>query len=248
MAKKAPDPDENKPFDYFKKIEPAKKLENPPADNLVSSMRSDILVTSDVAPTEKNLLEKIDLKVVVGILITLFILALGWFLLAGPGRPMLENGLAALVQREATPTMEAMPSPMPVTSTPVMPTNTALPSPTLRPSSTPTPRQSVASSTPSEPMALPTDVSACRDALSITLADVGQTMCVKGVIIETVERPNAFMVIFNTQPGSFYWVSYDMVWSQAKIDTCYQVTGKVEQLASSPILIFNYDNIPEVCP
>jgi hypothetical protein len=247
MAKKAPDQDENQPFDYFKKAEPAKKTENPPTDNLVSSMRSDILMTSDAAPTEKNLLEKVDLKTVVGILITLFIIALAWFLIAGPGRPMLENGLAALVQRESTPTTQVLASPNPPTSTPVKPTETPLPSPTLRPSSTPTPGN-MASPTPSEPTATPTESSMCREALSITVADVGQTMCVRGIIIETVDRPNAFMVIFNTQPGSFYWVSYDMVWSQAKLDTCYQVVGKIEQLASSPILIFNYDNIPEVCP
>jgi hypothetical protein len=246
MAKKAPDQDENQPFDYFKEVEKAKKQEKPSADNLVSAMRSDMLLTSSTAPTEKSLMEKINLKVVVGVLLALFILILFWFLLAGPGRPVLEQSLSALVQSHGTPNMVVEPTVIPATNTPVQPTKTSLPSPTLRPSSSPT-AKIVVLPTATEVAVTPTISSACRDALTITLADVGQTICVKGIITETVERPNAFMVIFNTQPGSFYWVTYDMVWSQAKLDTCYQTTGTIEQLANSPILIFNYDNIPEVC-
>ncbi|PWB50982.1 MAG: hypothetical protein C3F13_15890 [Anaerolineales bacterium] len=247
MAKKAPDQDENQPFDYFKQVEQAKKQEKPSADNLVSAIRSDMLMTSSTAPTEKSLMEKVNLKVVVGVLLALFIIILVWFLLAGPGRPILEQSLAGLLQPQGTPNQVIEPTVYQATNTPVQPTKTSLPSPTVRPSSTPTVKY-VVLPTATEVEATPPPASACRDALTITLADVGQTLCVKGIIIETVERPNAFMVIFNTQPGSFYWVTYDMVWSQAKLDTCYQTSGTIEQLASSPILIFNYDNIPEVCP
>jgi hypothetical protein len=247
MVKKVSDQDENQPFDYFKQVEHTKKPDKPSSENLVSAMRSDMLTTSDSTPAEKHTLEKIDLKVVVGVLLALFMVVLIWFILAGPGRPGLEHGLAVLVRHESSPTPLLVPSPIPATSTPLQPTKIPIARPTLRPSSTPTTRI-VVSPTPLEPTSTPTSASACRDALTITLVDVGQTLCVQGVVIETVERPNAFMVIFNSQPGSFYWVSYDMVWSKAKLDTCYQTTGKVEQIANSPIMLFSYNNLPEVCP
>jgi hypothetical protein len=86
------------------------------------------------------------------------------------------------------------------------------------------------------------------DALTITLADVGNSMCVQGIVIETVTDPNYFMVIFSNDRGAFYWVSYDIVWSEAELDTCYQIEGTIDQIANSPMLVFGYSNLPEVCP
>ena len=74
------------------------------------------------------------------------------------------------------------------------------------------------------------------------LLDVGQTLCVQGKLIEIVDKPNSFMLVFSNKPGAFYWVSYDIVWSQAKVDTCYQIRGKINQIANSPILVFDYSN------
>jgi len=73
-------------------------------------------------------------------------------------------------------------------------------------------------------------------------------LCVQGTVIEIIDKPNYFMLIFSNKPASFYWVSYDMVWSQAEVDTCYQIRGTIKQIANSPILVFDYSNIPEVCP
>jgi hypothetical protein len=56
------------------------------------------------------------------------------------------------------------------------------------------------------------------------------------------------MVIFSTEKGSFYLVTYDLIWTQGELDTCYQVTGKIDQIANSPIMLFSYNNLPEVCP
>jgi hypothetical protein len=67
-------------------------------------------------------------------------------------------------------------------------------------------------------------------------------------VIETIANPTNFMVIFNTEKGSFYWVTYDLVWSQAELDTCYQTTGTIDKIANSPILVFGYSNLPEPCP
>jgi hypothetical protein len=89
---------------------------------------------------------------------------------------------------------------------------------------------------------------ACRDVLSITLDDVGQTLCVQGTVTELISNPNNFMVVFSFQPGAFYWVTYDMVWSKAEVNKCYQVTGEILKINKNPVLVFDYRNIPEECP
>jgi hypothetical protein len=87
----------------------------------------------------------------------------------------------------------------------------------------------------------------CVNALTITLADVGKSLCVQGTVIETLDKPSFFMVLFSYEKGAFYWVTYDMVWSRGKIDTCYQITGKIDRIGNSPMLVFNYDNLPKEC-
>jgi hypothetical protein len=196
---------------------------------------------------EKSFFERINLKYVFGILLTLFIIIFVWFMLGGPGRPTLENGLALLIHKDATPTQAVVSSIVIPTATRPQPSKTTLPTSTLRPTSTPTAwLVATRTSMPSTVTAISTP--ACRDALTITLADVGQLLCVQGTIIQTAERPNAFMVIFSKKPGSFYWVAYDLVWSKAELDKCYQTKGKIEQLGNSAILIFDYSNLPELCP
>ena len=73
-------------------------------------------------------------------------------------------------------------------------------------------------------------------------------MCIEGIIIETVANPTDFMVIFSHERNAFYWVSYDLVWSKAELDTCYQVKGTIDRIGNSPVLVFGYKNLPEVCP
>lgn len=246
MGKKLFDDNNNDPFDYFKEEGSTKKPGESDPDNLVSSMRSDIELVSDTEPSKKSLLSRINRKAIVGVLLGVFIIWLFVYFIAGSGRSMLERNLALLVHLSATTTPTSQPTSPPKTSTPE-PTDTPRPSPTIQPTltSTPKPRATV---TLQSAEATATSISECRDVLSITLADVGKTLCVRGTIIRTVESPNAFMVVFSDQPGAFYWASYDMVWKQAEIGTCYEITGTIEQIGNNPILLFNYHNIPEVCP
>jgi hypothetical protein len=245
MSNPSFDENNDEPFDYFKEGTSSKPPDNSGLGNLITTIRSDPLLTTDTEPARKNLLERINLKILVGILLGLFIIIFLIFLLAGPGRPALERNLAFLVHNTGTFTPTSTNSAVIIVTSQatIAPSPSSTPRPTRTPTQPATPTATIslieASFTPS---------SDCREALSITLADVGQTMCVKGTVIETVDRPNAFMVIFSDQPGSFYWVSYDMVWSQAKVDTCYQTSGTIQQIANSPILLFDYSNIPEVCP
>jgi hypothetical protein len=247
MSKKTFDQEDRKPFDLFKEGDATKKHEKLSEDDLVNALRSDMLLTSSESPAQKNVFERINLKYVFGISLTLFIIIFAWFMFGGPGRPILEHSLVSLVHDDATSTQPIVLAMATSTATPIKASETPIPSPTTSPSRTPTARI-VASATKLPSTSTPTSTPACRDALTISLVDVGQTLCVQGMVIETIDRPNGFMVIFNTAPGSFYWVSYDMVWPQAELDTCYQTTGLIEQLGSNPILLFDYSNIPELCP
>jgi hypothetical protein len=247
MSNKTFNQEDKKPFDYNKEVEAAKKQDKSSTDSLITSLRSDMLLTSSTSPAEKSVIQRINLKYVFGILLTLFIIVLVWFLLGGPGRPILEHNLVLLVHTDTTPTQTVAPVAITPTAMPLQPTKSPFPSPTIRPTNTPTVRI-VASPTNPPATLTPTSSSACRDALTISLADVGQTFCVQGTVIQTIEAPNGFMVIFDNKPGSFYWVAYDLVWTQAELNTCYQTTGTIKQIGNSPILIFNYHNLPELCP
>ena len=248
MLKKLLHREENKPIDYLaEREEKSTQKQDPPLpDDVVMTLRSDMLPGSRTLPERVNILRLINLKVLLGIFIGLVFVILVWFLAAGPARPVVENMLVSLARRDATPTSTLLPSPIPATMTLPPPTNTS------RPIMTPLPSATIeiieTTSTPVQETTSPTPLSGCRDALTITLADVGQTMCIQGTIISTVENPTNFMVVFSNEPGAFYWVTYDFVWSKAEKDTCYQVTGTISQIANSPVLVFGYNNIPEVCP
>ncbi len=247
MSKKKFNSEDSKPIEYLKEVDAAKQQEKINAENLIKSLRSDMHLTSDASPEKKKFFQRLNLKLIFGILLTLFILVLTWFMLSGPGRPILERDLALIVNAKATATQTPEPSPVATSTSLPHSSSTPSPRPTNRPTKTATARPTL-SPTIQPSKSTPTSGSACRDVLTISLADVGQTLCVQGIVIETVERPNAFMVVFSDLPGSFYWVSYDMVWSQAELNTCYKTIGTIEQLANSPILKFGYSNIPEICP
>ncbi len=247
MSKNKTNSEDSRPIDYSKEVEAAKQQEKINAENLINSLRSDMHLSSDTSPEKKKFFQRINLKLVFAILLTLFILVLIWFMLSGPGRPILERDLALIVNAKNTATQTLEPTQVETITSLPQPSITPSPRPTTHSTRTATSRPALSPTTP--PLtSTPTSASSCRDALTITLADVGQTLCVQGIIIETVERPNAFMVIFSDLPGSLYWVSYDMVWSQAELNTCYKTTGKIEQLANRPILKFGYNNLPEICP
>ena len=183
----------------------------------------------------------------------LLLLALGWLLFMGPGRPALEGALARLAENApppAAPTAEPTTAAPPTfTVTPPKPTATRRP-PTAMP--TPTVLAIEATAGLSETAALepsPTpDLSGCVDATTITLANVGQTLCVRGVVLRTQPLAAGFIVVFSDEEAAFYWITYDVVWAQNKNGQCLQTTGEILQLANTPVLVFNYSNLPEPCP
>ena len=247
MAKKSFNQEESNPIDYFHKVKAAENPEKSSISNLVTSLRSDMLPASEEEPARKSIFDRENLKIAIGILLSLVIIGWIFFTIAGPGRPILERNLANLVHKAITPTYTLTVSILSATQSVPQPSSTPFSSPTFRPSDTPV-VAFIDSPTPLPATTTPTSVPTCRDALTVTLADVGQTFCVQGVVIQTITYPTYFMVIFSNKAGAFYWVSYDMVWSQAKLNTCYQVNGTVNRIGNSPVLLFNLSNLPEVCP
>jgi len=245
MVKKADNQEEHHTFDYFKEVEAAKKQEKPSAQNLVTALRTDMIPASDVSPAKKDVFQRVNLKLIVGILFSLVMLAIILYFGVGGGRPILENSLTNLVQVTLTPTKSATPTRNTPSTTP-SPSKTPIPTNTPKPTSTPT-KKTIVSPTIEVITSTPTS-NTCRDVLSITLDDVGQTLCVQGTVTELISNPNNFMVVFSYEPGAFYWVTYDLVWSKAEIGKCYQATGEIFKINKSPVLVFDFRNIPEECP
>ena len=251
MVKKSFDQEEDKPFTQINEEKKAEIQDISSTEGLITALRSDMLPASEAMPVPKSIFQRVNLKLVGGIILILILLILIWFFLSGPGREMLEKKLGGLVKVKETPTQQVFLTPTMEKSLSTAPSYTPFNSPTVRPTNTqaaiifPSP-------TPIPPTVTPegtaTPSSTCRDALTITLADVGKTLCIQGTVIETITNPSNFMVIFSTEKGSFYLVTYDLVWSQGELDTCYQVTGTIDQIANSPIMLFSYSNLPEVCP
>lgn len=247
MARQSFNPEDRKSTDYYSEVKAAQKKEKGNISSLVTALREDMVPASDAEPENEPILERERLKIVVGISLGVLVICFLLFISVGPGRPMLEHGLAGLAHLEATATQSFTPTQVTPTKTHIPAIVIPSPSPTLQPTRTPVvafapspTKHSTATSTPTTP--------ACREATSITLDDVGKTLCVQGVVLEIISQPAYLMVTFSYQKGAFYWVAYDYAWSQGKTGECYQVDGKIERIGNSPMMIFNYKNIPEGCP
>lgn len=261
MVKKSFDQEDKKIYDYFGEEKTSRKQDSPNMENLLSTLRADMVPASEATPAKKKIIHLVDLKLIIGVIISVITLSLIWYLLLGPGRQMLQQKLINLVQKEATHTQDVLISGVSATKFPPEASKSPAPSPTIRPTNTqaiiirasPSPvsetqvsgDDATKTSIASNPAASSTQ---CRSVLSITLADVGKTLCVQGTILETIANPTNFMVIFSYEKGAFYWVSYDLVWTQGETDKCYQITGKIDQIGKSPLLVFDFRNLPEPCP
>ncbi len=243
---------------YFEQVKTAQKQEKPVTATPASTLRPDLIPSSNIQPAGEGVLPQHTLRSIVGILLGLVILAMILFTVIGPGRPLLEAGLDSLANQVITPTTTSSTTPVTPTRTPIKttapvsirppntPTKTSQPSLAIRPTNTPL-IQMIASRTP-RPYTPTATIPDCREATSITLADVGQILCVQGTVLKTITNPGEFMVLFSFEHGSFYWVTYDLVWKQGLLNTCYQLRGEILRLGNNPVMVFDYRKIPEVCP
>lgn len=247
-------PKPKKPFwPLFKKrektVSPAQAISFQPQPGFGNA---DLFLASQVMPDSEDRLRRwLSPGRLLAALLMIGLCGLGWLLAFGPGQPFLESALLELASRAPalafTPTLTPSPA--------LTLTETSLP--TLTPTSTPTPRPSPTATRPLPSPTLTAEISstpesACREAASITLAEVGQTLCVQGVVLRLELLTGSTLIVFTNEPGALYWVTYDvpaeMVQTLAPKGRCLQTTGEVKQLAGSPVLIFNYKNLPQPCP
>ena len=223
----------------------AKPLNKSTPDDLSVSLRAEMLPSSDIRPDLRKFRSFRPSPLTIrALLLLLLIIFLGWFLYFGPARPLLDNTLSGLMSRLQPDTTiqptHSIVSPVTQTATDVASTAT----PTIRVSSSPTATgvKNTPTSRPSE-----TAKNECVDVLTVTLNDVGKTLCVRGMILNFENRPSGFLIAFSAQRGSMYWVSYDLVWEPAKEGLCVETMGEVMQIANSPVLVFGYKNLPQIC-
>jgi hypothetical protein len=254
MNKMGFDKEEKKPLGFPYKERNTQKQEAEDTDRIITSLRADMIQGSEALPEQEEVTEKINLKLAIVIVICVVGFIFFLFLVTGSRRQMFARGLESLFNRGGSPSSmaklqlclhwkkarsesysEMSPTRQPQNPGCHYPTNVHAHKP-ARANKSPTDTPTATSSWQ------------CRDALSITLEDVGQTICTYGTVIETVEYPTNFMVIFSHERGAFYWVTYDLVWSKGEVDTCYYTTGKIDQIANTPIMVFGYNNLPEMCP
>jgi hypothetical protein len=127
----------------------------------------------------------------------------------------------------------------------VLPTSTITPSPvpTVTPTITTTPVPTE-TSTPFiqvvvvPPSPTPTEATSCKPVLEVTLDDIGQTLCVTGVVTKVDPRTNGMLIIFSPEKGTFYFISYyDINLDFVKEGVCVMATGRIAQLGSSPVIV-----------
>jgi hypothetical protein len=212
-------------------------------------LRAEMLPASQASRRFKAYRPRIKAGQVWTFIVVLALAGLGWFFGLGPGRSLLEQGLANLANlyREVTaPTATLLPTD---TSLPPTATQTRQPTATWKPSWTPT-SSFVIETMVDAPTVSPTDtpVSFCRDFSTITLADLGQVLCVQGTVIRVIENVGNTLVVFSDEPGMLYLVTYDVDWPDGTIGACYQATGEIQRLLNSPVIVFSYNNLPQECP
>ncbi len=225
---------------------PAPSQKRPiPEGDLGVRLRAEMLPASQASPRFKAYRQRFTLRRGLTLLVVLALAGLGWYFGIGPGRPGLEKGLVSLVRlarQIGMPTATPLPTDTPI---PPLPSTTSTLTATLRPTASATP------ALPTEtPTVAPTETpeSTCRDFSTVTLEDVGQEMCVQGTVIEVIQNSANTLIIFGVEAGAMYLVTYDVAWPDGTEGTCYQVTGEIQRLLSSPVIVFGYNNLPMECP
>jgi hypothetical protein len=219
---------------------------NIPPEYLGNVLRAEILPADELTPDKPGLgevLQRINFRYVAFLVVVIVLIGSGLVCLIGPGKPILEDSLVSLKNKDIPETPSGTPKKVPG----VAGITQAFPTATATWTKTPTivsPSKTVAHM----PTSTPTEADGCADPLDINLDDVGKTMCVRGIITGMEERDVGFIVYFSDERGIFYLVTYDFVWDQAEPGDCIQITGEIQQLSNTPVLVFGWNNIPEFCP
>ena len=121
--------------------------------------------------------------------------------------------------------------------TPLPPTPTRRASPTVR-----APPPSISS------QILVGPASTCTAAVSVSLNDVGTTVCVQGIVRNAWrdDSQHAFFITFSDHEDAFYMLSYDWTWEIRRGD-CVRAAGEIDRLANSPVIVLGSQDL-QYCP
>ena len=132
------------------------------------------------------------------------------------------------------------------------PTETSAPTSTPRPTATPRPTQTrtrrpTRTATVRKPSSTPrssntgVNSNGCQRWDTVTLADVGDEMCVYGIVRNAWidYQQNAFFMTFGTEPGDMYMVVYNGWYFEEVENHCVQFEGEVMQLGQTPVFAVN---------
>jgi hypothetical protein len=214
-------------------------------------------------------------RILILVLILLFLIFLG-FLALGPEKPVLKKGLnllnarptrsptaLAILQGTHTPAGETRVKPTSTvpkvsltpgkpSATPAAPTTAKV---TKKPTATPVPTQTEAATEsptitatlePTSAVIIPSSAD-CVPALSITMDDVGKTLCVTGTVVFVLQNDTAFSIFFSNEDGYFRIVVYDRVYKNIKKGVCVKVTGEIKTLTGIPVMALGYNDVIEIC-
>jgi DNA-directed RNA polymerase subunit RPC12/RpoP len=211
------------------------------------------------------------------LILSILLLSLLVFLALGPGKPVLKGlnllnarstrspTTLAMLKGTVTPAGETPAKPttpaLKVSLTPVKPSLTPIApieaKPTNKTTATPTPaptQTEVATVIPTiiailEPTSTATIFGPvdCAPALSITMADVGKTLCVTGTVVFTLQSGTSFSIYFSNDDGYFRIVVYDRTYKNIKKGVCVKVTGEIKTLTGIPVMALGYNDVIEIC-
>lgn len=86
------------------------------------------------------------------------------------------------------------------------------------------------------------NVSGCTLWSSVTLSDVGKTLCVYGVVKHSTIRDGTLFLTFSNKNTDFFFVHYGGTWFEGVENNCAMAEGKIQQIGGSPVIVINqYD-------
>jgi len=156
------------------------------------------------------------------------------------------NPTVTAIPLKASPTTDKTTSTIVISNKPVTPsptqtikvvTDTSIPSVIDTPAQKIQPSETVTSATTGD----------CVQALSVTLADVGKTLCVTGSVAYTTQKDNAFSVYFSEQSGYLRIVVYDRVPKGIDEGVCIKLTGEIKELLNAPVIAPGYHDVIDFC-
>ena len=225
-------------------------------ESYVAVFRSEILSEEAGSGRLQGLISRLrgfDWRKLLAVLGAVILLGMCLLVTLGPGRPFLEGILSSLAKtpQVTESVLAGSTQPFPTRTAAVQVTSTT------RPSLTPTATQTRVPATATRRVTLTVALSPtpsltpgpeCVEAISISLEDVGKTLCGRGVIVRTENRPNGFLVIFKEELGQFMLVTYDLEWTDGEPGMCIQFEGEVQQLGQAPVIVFGWTSLPIPCP